>query len=95
MLRSSPCSVLGAAVDVGAVLQQHLDDMAPASRAGLVESCVTCVVTPIDLPHILLQTIVHHILQKIEHLNLYFPTSHNFADNYFIEVTFSYLGILR
>lgn len=42
---------------------QHLDDLGPAPRGRLVERCVTGIITPIDLPDILLQTVQNHILQ--------------------------------
>lgn len=60
----SPCSVLGATVDIGPVFQQHLDNLSPASRGRLVESSVTGVIPPVDLPDVLLQTVLNDILQR-------------------------------
>lgn len=63
---ASPRSVLGAAVDVGAVLQQHLDNLGPTSRGRLVEGRVTGIVTPINLPDVLLQAVLNHVLRHRE-----------------------------
>lgn len=60
----SPCSVLGATVDIGPVFQQHLDNLSPASRGRLVESSVTGVIPPVDLPDVLLETVLNDILQR-------------------------------
>lgn len=60
---SSPCSILGATVDVCTVFQQHLDNLSPASRGCLMESCITSIITAIDLPDVLLQTILDYVLQ--------------------------------
>lgn len=60
---ASPCPILGATVDVSAMLQQHLDNLSPASRGRLMESCVTGIVAPIDLPDVLLKTVLNYILQ--------------------------------
>lgn len=59
----SPCSILGATVDISTVFQQHLDNLSPASRGRLMQSCVTCIITPIDLPDVLLKTVLNYILQ--------------------------------
>lgn len=61
---ASPCSILGTTVDVGTVFQQHLDNLGPASRGRLVESCVTGVIAPIDLPDVLLKAVLDYILQS-------------------------------
>lgn len=62
--KASPCSILSATVDICAVFQQHLDNLRPASRGRLMESCVTGVVSPIDLPDVLLKTILDYILHN-------------------------------
>ena len=59
----SPCSILGATVNISSVFQQHLDNLSPAPRGRLVESCVASVIAPIHLPDVLLKTILNHILQ--------------------------------
>ena len=60
--RGPPRPVLSAAVDVGSVLQQHLDDLAPPSAARLVEGGVPRVVTAIHFSHVLLEAIQHYVL---------------------------------
>lgn len=60
---TSPCTVLGTAVDVSPMVQQHLDDLSPAPRTGFMEGCVTCIVTAIDLPDVLLKTVENYILR--------------------------------
>lgn len=62
-----PGAVLGAAVDVGAVIQQVLDDVEPASGARLVEGAVAGVVAVIHLTHSVLQTVQHHLLEESQH----------------------------
>lgn len=57
-----PGSVLRAAVDVGAVVQQVLDDGEPAAGARLVQGAVPGVVPVVDLTHAVLQTVEHHLL---------------------------------
>lgn len=59
-----PCAVLRAAVDVGSVLQQVLDDVDPAAGARFVQGAVTGVVTVIHVTHFILQTVQHHLLHK-------------------------------
>ncbi|TNN72705.1 hypothetical protein EYF80_016989 [Liparis tanakae] len=61
---ASPRPVLGAAVDVGAVLQQHLDDLSPASGRRFVERRVAGVVAAVDLADVLFQTVLDHILHN-------------------------------
>lgn len=60
----SPCSVLGATVDISTVFQQHLDDLGPASRGRFVEGRVPGIVTPIHFPDVLLQAVLNYILQQ-------------------------------
>ena len=58
-----PGAILGAAIDVRPVLQQMLDDGAPAAGAGFVERAVARVVAVIHLTHAVLQTVQHHLLE--------------------------------
>lgn len=59
-----PGAVLRAAVDVGPVVQQVLDDGEPAAGARLVESAVAGVVPVIHLADSVLQTVQHHLLKR-------------------------------
>lgn len=61
---ASPCPILGAAVDVGGVLQQHLDDLSPASGGRLVQRRVAGVIAPVDLADVLFQTVLDDVLHK-------------------------------
>lgn len=60
----SPCAILCATVDVGAVIQQVLDYGEPAAGACLVERAVTGVVSVIHLTYSVLQTVQHHLLKR-------------------------------
>lgn len=62
-----PGAILRAAVDVGPVIQQVLDDAEPAAGAGLVEGAVTGVVPVIHLAYSVLQTVQHHLLKESQH----------------------------
>lgn len=60
-----PCAVLRAAVDVGAVIQQVLDDAEPTTGARLMEGAVAGVVSVVHLTDSVLQTVQHHLLKKV------------------------------
>lgn len=59
-----PGAVLRAAVDVGPVIQQVLDDAEPAAGTRLVESAVPGVVSVVHLTYSVLQTVQHHLLKR-------------------------------
>jgi len=61
---ASPRPILGAAVDVSAVPQQHLDNLSPASRGRFVERRVPGVIAAIDLADVLFETVLDHILHN-------------------------------
>lgn len=61
-----PGAILRAAVDVGAIIQQVLDDAEPSAGARLVESAVAGVVPVIDLAHTVLQTVQNHLLERAD-----------------------------
>lgn len=58
-----PGAILRAAVDVGPVIQQVLDDAEPAAGARLVEGAVAGVVSVVHLAHSVLQAVEDHLLQ--------------------------------
>lgn len=64
MCERVPGAILRAAVDVGPVIQQVLDDAEPAAGAGLMESTVTGVVSVIHLADSVLQTVQNHLLKR-------------------------------
>lgn len=59
----SPGSILGAAVDIRAVLEEVPHDAQPAPGTGLVQGTVTRVVTVVHVTRLVLQTIQNHLLQ--------------------------------
>lgn len=59
-----PGPVLGAAVDVGAIIQQMLNDAEPAPGARLMECAVARVVSVVDLADSVLQAVQHHLLRE-------------------------------
>ena len=58
-----PGAILSAAVDVGPIIQQVLDDAEPAAGARLVEGAVAGVVSVVHLAHSVLQAVEDHLLQ--------------------------------
>lgn len=61
---ASPGSILSAAVDVGAVLEEMPHDAQPAPGTGLVQGTVTRVVTMVHVTSLVFQTVQNHFLEK-------------------------------
>lgn len=81
---TSPCSILSTTIDICTIVQQHLDNLSPAPGGRLMESCVTGIITPIDLPDVLFETILDYILQntgrkdKLSDYHAFFPLMSKF-----------------
>lgn len=60
---SLPGAVLSAAVDVGAVIQQVLNDGEPAAGTRLVQGAVAGVVSVVHVTHSVLQAVENHLLK--------------------------------
>lgn len=58
-----PGAVLSAAVDVGAIIQQVLNDGEPAAGARLVQGAVAGVVSVVDVTHPVFQAVENHLLE--------------------------------
>lgn len=81
---ASPCSILSTTIDICTIVQQHLDNLSPAPGGRLMESCVTGIITPIDLPDVLFKTILDYVLQntgrkdKLSDYHAFFPLMSKF-----------------
>lgn len=62
-----PGAILSAAVDVGAIIQQVLNDGEPAAGARLVQGAVAGVVSVVDVTHSVLQAVEDHLLNTHTH----------------------------
>lgn len=62
LLPLPPGAILGAAVDVGPVLQQVAHDPQPAAGAGLVQGAVAGIVPVVDVADAALEAVQHHLL---------------------------------
>lgn len=62
-----PGAILSAAVDVGAVIHQVLDDGEPAAGARLVQGAVAGIVSVVHVTHSVLQAVEDHLLKTGKH----------------------------
>ena len=72
-----PGAILSTAVDVRSIVQQMLDDVEPASGAGLMESTVTSVVSVVDFANFIFQTIQNHFLEWTKKKKTYVLNNEN------------------
>lgn len=57
-----PCAILCTAVHIGPVLQQDVQDVSPAPRAGLMQGRVASIVTMIHVFAVFLEAVENNIL---------------------------------